>query len=200
MASTPDTVVTEQRKAPFKWRKWNNILHRDIGYTLFTLTFIYAMSGVAVNHTHEWNPNYVVTHETIPVGPIDRAAFDDRAAVEAMLGSAGLPTDYRTTFNKSPEVVRVFLEEGTVDVNVKAGTAEVELVQRRPVLHALNFLHLNHPKRLWTWVADAYAILLAFVALTGLFVRKGAKGLGGRGKWFVGAGLAVPVFFLILYL
>lgn len=197
MASTPKPPKS---RSPFKWRKWNNILHRDIGYTIFTLTFIYAMSGVAVNHTHEWNPNYVVTHDTVPFGPVEPEDLSDRATVEALLAGAGLPSEFRTTFQKSPGVVRIFLEEGTVDVNLEANTAEVELVRRRTVLHALNFLHLNHPKRLWTWVADAYAILLAFVAFTGLFVRKGKVGLGGRGKWFVAAGMAVPVVFLVLYL
>lgn len=194
------SAAPARKKAPFKWRRWNNILHRDIGYTIFTLTFIYAMSGVAVNHTHQWNPNYVVTHDTVDVGPIDRGALGEREAVEALLGRAGLPTEHRTTFKKGPDTLRIFLEEGTVDVNLASGTAEVELIQRRPFFHTLNFLHLNHPKKLWTWVADAYAIMLAFVALTGLFMRKGSKGLAGRGKWFVAAGLAVPVLFLFLYL
>jgi hypothetical protein len=31
-----------------------------------------------------------------------------------------------------------------------------------------------------------------------MFVLKGKKGLAGRGKWFVLAGLAVPVAFLIV--
>lgn len=199
MASS-ETTTRVDKSTPFRWRKWNKILHRDIGYAIFTLTFIYAMSGVAVNHTHQWNPNYVVTHETVRVGPIDRDALGEPETIEAMLRHAQLPTDYRTTFRKAPNTLRIFLEDGTVDIDLNAGTAEVELVQRRPFLHPLNFLHLNHPKKLWTWVADAYAILLAFVALTGLFMQKGTNGLAGRGKWFVAAGLAVPVLFLFLYL
>ena len=42
----------------FKWRRWNNVLHRDLGYFCVALTVIYAISGVAVNHIHHWNPNY----------------------------------------------------------------------------------------------------------------------------------------------
>ena len=49
-------------RKPFRWRRWNNVLHRDLGYLVFALTFLYAVSGVAVNHTHQWNPNNVVTH------------------------------------------------------------------------------------------------------------------------------------------
>ena len=46
--------------------------------------------------------------------------------------------------------------------------------------------------------ADAYAILLLLLAVTGMFVLKGKKGLSGRGKWFVVAGLVLPVVFLIV--
>lgn len=194
--SAPKSV----KKDPFRWRRWNTSLHRDIGYTIFALTFIYALSGVAVNHTHQWNPNYIVTNKTVSVGLVSVETFQDREAVEALLRGAQLPSEYRTTIRKGSNTVRIFLEEGTVDVDLATGDAEVELVQQRPLFHALNFLHLNHAKKLWTWVADAYAIMLALVALTGLFMRKGSKGLAGRGKWFVFAGLAVPAFFLFLYM
>ena len=189
-----------RRKRPFQWRRWNNVLHRDIGYSIFVLTFVYAISGVAVNHSHQWNPNYVVTHRMVQLGPVQAEALQDRQVVEGLLAGAGLPSDHRTTFRTDPQTVRIFLEEGTVDVDLATGEARVELVRNRRLLYELNFLHLNTPKQLWTWVADLYAILLAFVALTGLFVRKGDKGLFGRGKWFVALGLAVPVVALIVYL
>ncbi len=31
-----------------KWRKWNSIIHRDLGYFLVGLTVIYAISGLFV--------------------------------------------------------------------------------------------------------------------------------------------------------
>jgi hypothetical protein len=42
-------------------------------------------------------------------------------------------------------------------------------------------MHLNHPKKLWTWMADIYAAVLIILAVTGLFVLKGKKGITGRG-------------------
>ncbi|MBP6630162.1 MAG: PepSY-associated TM helix domain-containing protein, partial [Kofleriaceae bacterium] len=48
-------------------------------------------------------------------------------------------------------------------------------------------------KGAWTYVADVFALALMVLAVTGLFMNKGARGLGGRGKWFVAGGLAVPV-------
>ena len=53
-----------------KWRKWIRILHRDIGYLATGLTVIYAISGVAVNHVDEWNPNYSIERSTIKLDSI----------------------------------------------------------------------------------------------------------------------------------
>ncbi len=40
--------------------KLNRITHRDIGYLIAGLTIIYAVSGIALNHKHDWNPNYII--------------------------------------------------------------------------------------------------------------------------------------------
>lgn len=46
--------------------------------------------------------------------------------------------------------------------------------------------------------ADIYAVVLLILAVTGLFVLKGKKGITGRGAWLTGAGILVPVIFLSL--
>jgi hypothetical protein len=51
----------------------------------------------------------------------------------------------------------------------------------------------------WTLVADAFAICMLGLAVTGLFMLKGPVGLGGRGKWLVLAGLIVPLVFIVYY-
>ena len=68
----------------------------------------------------------------------------------------------------------------------------------RPGLREMNFLHLNHPKKAWTWVADLYAVALAFLAISGLFMIR--KKILRRGLVLTGAGIAFPMFFLWLYL
>ena len=37
-------------RARFRWRPWIRAIHRDVGYFSVGLTFIYALSGLAVNH------------------------------------------------------------------------------------------------------------------------------------------------------
>lgn len=182
------------------WRRWNNAIHRDLGYLCAGLTLVYVVSGVAVNHMADWNPNYRIERGVRQIPPVAAPAPGDRAAVSAILESLDLPTRFRTTFRTDSATLRIFLEDGVVDVELATGRATVELVQHRVVLYAANALHLNSPKKLWTWVADLYAVSLGLLAITGLFVLKGNKGITGRGAWLTAIGVAVPVFFLWLYL
>jgi hypothetical protein len=80
------------------------------------------------------------------------------------------------------------------------GEGLFESVRRRPVFFEVNFLHYNTPKKLWTWYADIFAGALIVLALSGLFILKGSKGITRRGAWLTSIGLIIPAIFLILYL
>jgi len=179
----------------FKWRRWNNILHRDVGYFCVALTVIYAISGVAVNHIQDWNPNYKIerVEETFEPFPVSDRATMVAHSIEVL----GLPSP-KESFRPAPETVQLFYDGWSVEVHALEGSAIVERPRDRFLLRDANYLHLNHARGLWTWFADAYAILLLLLAVTGIFVLKGKKGFSGRGKWFVAAGLVLPVLFLVV--
>ena len=40
--------------------KLNKVLHRDLGYLFVGMIIVYALSGIAINHRKDWNPNYVI--------------------------------------------------------------------------------------------------------------------------------------------
>ena len=183
-----------------KWRKWNNIVHRDLGYLCAGLTVIYVICGVAVNHIADWNPSFDVDRREVRVAGVTPGELATPDGVRSVLERVGVSTEYRTTFPTDSATMRIFLEDGVIDVNHHAGRATVELVRPRPILRQANFLHLNHAKRLWTWLADLYAVALGLLAVTGLFVLKGKKGITGRGAWLTGAGVVLPLVFLWLYL
>lgn len=63
-------------------------------------------------------------------------------------------------------------------------------------IRAANWLHLNRGKKAWIWFADGYAIVLLFLATSGIFMISGKKGLFGRGAVLVGLGVAIPILFL----
>lgn len=178
------------------WRKINNVLHRDIGYFCVALTVIYAISGIAVNHVHHWNPNYKIVRSVETFDPLPVTDRETMAA--ALIENLKLPGAPKSSFRSAPHEIELFYDGWSVKADVLKGEALVERPRDRFFLRDANFLHLNHPKGLWTWFADIYAVLLLLLAITGMFVLKGQKGLSGRGKWFVLAGLVVPVVFLVV--
>lgn len=193
----PGSPAPPAARRPFSLRRLTIATHRDIGYLVAGLTVIYAVSGVAVNHVDDWNPNYSIVREQRDVPPL--SADTPRDAVVAHLArSLSLPEAPKNAFRPAPGRIQVFYEGLTVDADYVAGKATLEGVRERPVLRDANFLHLNHPKGVWTYIADAYAVLLAVLAVTGLFILKGRKGFGGRGKWLFAAGLAVPLLALLV--
>jgi len=181
------------------WRWWFHVIHRDLGYLCVGLVVIYAISGIAVNHVQDWNPSYAVEHVRDNIGPIAESDAGDDATAHTVLERLRLPPDYRTLFKPGPNQLRIFRDNHTIDVNLETGAVVQELVAERPFLHEANYLHLNHPKRAWTWIADAFAVALILLAVTGLFLIKGKKGIKGRGAWLTAAGIVLPLIFLLLY-
>jgi len=99
----------------------------------------------------------------------------------------------RNAFRPDPDTLQLFYDGRTYLIDVPTGQVIVEQTRTRPVLFELNQMHVNARKGVWTVLADLYALVLIGMALTGLFIVKGRYGLGGRGKWLVGTGVALPL-------
>jgi hypothetical protein len=180
-----------------KWRGLFRLVHRDLGYLSVALTLAYGLSGLAVNHLDDWNPNYRFATRRLDLGPQPEGTpAEHEARVVAALGLDRARV--RGHVQDSATAFRVFLRDGEeVSLDLTTGRGEHKTLARRPVLFQVNALHLNNLKGAWTYVADAFALGLMLLALTGMTMMKGRQGLAGRGKWFVGAGLLVPVGFIV---
>lgn len=180
------------------WRKLNNVLHRDLGYLAAGLTLVYAVSGVALNHRHHWNPSWKVRVEERTFAPVPVSDRETMAA--ALVERLALPGPPKSSFRSAPHLVELFYEGWSVKADANAGRATIERPRGRFALREMNFLHLNEPKGLWTWAADLYAAVLGLLAITGLFVLKGKNGFAGRGRWLAGIGVALPLLALFFLL
>ena len=180
----------------FRIRPWLRALHRDIGYLLVGLTFIYALSGLAVNHIADWDPNFENYERTVPLeGPLTGTDAQVAATALHALEIAEEPDDI---FRIDEHTVDIYFENRTVHVNTSIGTATEEGQEPRFLLRVSNWLHLNRGKKAWTYIADGYAILLLFLATSGIFMLPGKRGIRGRGAFFVLLGIAVPVAYVTL--
>jgi len=182
-----------------KIRNLIRILHRDIGYIAFGLTVIYSISGIAVNHVSDWNPNYIITKDTLTVPSSMDSTFSSEFIVDKLIGSYSIKDSIKSYFRSSPSTIDIFFDKKTLTANFKNNIVILETVESRTLFRESNFLHLNNPKKIWTWVADIFAISLIILAGTGLFMIKGKKGLKGRGKWLTLLGIVIPMVFLFLY-
>ncbi|MFZ4622078.1 MAG: PepSY-associated TM helix domain-containing protein [Bacteroidota bacterium] len=179
------------------WRRWNVVLHRDIGYFVVALVIVYGVSGLAVNHIADWNPNFVREKEFRSIPPILSEVKD--TIVAQSLAALNITEEPDNVFRPDPETVQLFFPGKTYSVDLPTGNVMIESVNRRPVLFEMNQLHLNAPKGLWTYIADVFAVSLIFMGISGLFILKGKSGLGGRGKWFVLAGTALPLGYWVWF-
>ena len=176
-------------------RGWLRATHRDLGYLAVGLTLVYAFSGLAVNHIKDWDPNFVEHTAVHALGPLQG---DDDAIARAVVERLGIPGKPRDVYRESPVLMDITLDKRTLHVNPTTGHVVDEGQKPRFLLRIANWLHLNRGKKAWTYFADAYAVGLVVLAMTGLFMIPGRKGLIGRGAVFVAIGIAIPVAYVTL--
>ena len=63
-----------------RWRHLFRVVHRDIGYVAVALTLAYGLSGIAVNHIDDWNPNYSYAERSIDIGALPAGSLADKEA------------------------------------------------------------------------------------------------------------------------
>lgn len=181
-------------------RKWSRILHRDIGYFFIGTSLIYGISGIALNHLKDWNPNYSVEQvqfqTEIPMGKSD--AIKDN--IQTLLEKIAPRETYKQHYYPQKDLIKIFLNGGSsVVVNTETGKGQAEFLNKRRVFYESNYLHYN-PNRWWKWFSDIFAGALILFAITSLFMVRGNRGIRGTGGIYTVLGIVVPLLFLFFLL
>jgi hypothetical protein len=185
------------RKFNLALYKLNRALHRDIGYLTVGFTLIFSISGIAVNHIQDWNANYNITKVVSAIPPIDTQSEEEM--VQHVLKYISSSAPIKSSFRPNANELTIFFDGNTLSYDTRTGVVVEERIRERALLFDMNYLHLNHAKRLWTWVSDIFAVFLIFLSLSGLFILKGKQGIKRRGAVLTMIGVAVPALFLLLY-
>jgi uncharacterized protein len=165
-------------------------LHRDLGYLAVGLTLVYAISGLAVNHIADWDPNFTRSERVVELGgPVD---------APRVLAALAIRETPREVYRAGPAQLEIAFDKRNLHVNTRTGRVVDERESPRFFLRAANFLHLNRGKKAWRWFADGYAAGLLLLSLTGIFMLPGKRGIRGRGALFVAAGVAMPLLYLAI--
>ncbi|HSN49600.1 MAG TPA: PepSY-associated TM helix domain-containing protein [Bacteroidales bacterium] len=182
-------------------RRWNNALHRDIGYLSVGMTIIYALSGIILNHFKSGDfvhPDYSRSYKEFKA-PLPSAGVVDKTYVLSVLKTQGEESGYKS-FVAGNAYVNIFLTHGTVYVDLNTGAASMEKKTPRYVIREFNLLHYNNIKKFFTWFSDLYAAGLIILAITGLFILRGRNGIIGRGAWLTAVGIVIPAIIILFYL
>ena len=196
MAETTGPLERATQRLRKRWRAWLRALHRDAGYLAVGLTVVYAVSGIAINHIDDWNPNFKTVSRTHKLaGPIPA---DEQAATAYVLAELGIEETPREAYKVADTPLEISLDNRSLIVETDTGTVFDEAEEPRFLLRVSNWLHYNRGKAAWTYIADGYAAFLLFLALSGMFMLRGRQGLIGRGAVLVLAGAAVPILYVTL--
>lgn len=173
------------------------LLHRDFGFFFSGLILVYCVSGLALNHVDDWNPDFVIQRIKIEIP--DKYTKGDLSQAEVVeLSRMVGETDYKLYDSPSPRQLKIYYDNASLLIDLPRRTGIYEKITRRPVFYQTNILHRNNLKG-WKWASDFLAVMLIVINLTGLLILKGDKGLSGRGKWLVLAGMVPPLGAWILY-
>jgi hypothetical protein len=178
-------------------RRLNIELHRDVGYFFSALIIAYCISGLALNHIDEWNPDFIIEKQTVKFTD----SYTSKEVTTDVINQFGklVQEDHFKVYDfPTPDQVKIYYDDASLHVNLTTKEGVYEKVARRPLFYQANVLHRNSLKG-WKWAADVFAIMLIFINVTGLFVLKGKHGITGRGKWLVAAGFLPPIIALILH-
>ena len=179
-------------------RKWSRILHRDFGFFFIGATIIYGLSGIALNHMQDWNPNYNVEIEEFTTEIDLNKSADVKENIFKLLDKIDNRKNYKKHYYPQSDFIKIFLSGGSsVIVDIETGEGTAEYLRKRQVFYQVNYLHYN-PNVWWTWFSDIFAGVMILLAITSLFMIKGKKGISGRGGWLTAAGIIIPIIFLLM--
>lgn len=181
-------------------RRWCRVIHRDLSFFFAGVILIYAVSGIVMNHKNSINPHYTVTLTEYKIAEdlSDKSRVSEETIL-ALLKPLGEEKNFTKYYYPKPDRIKVFLKGGSsLVVNTESGDAVYESVKRRPLISSMVQIHYN-PGRWWTWFADAFAVSLIIITLSGMVMNGGSKGLWGRGGIELIAGILVPIIFLACF-
>ncbi|MGL1956313.1 MAG: PepSY-associated TM helix domain-containing protein [Colwellia sp.] len=180
------------------WFRLNRELHRDLGYLCIGLTIVFAISGIALNHIDDWNPNYIVNR--FEKALLSSQVQNEKLLNQRLLARFRISEPVKASYWEAPKIYKVFFKGGsslTADFNRQRGV--YEKVSPRAVFKQFNQLHLNKSSKGWIIFSDIYAGLLLFLALSSLFMVKGKYSPWRKKRgWLLLVGGLIPAIFIFI--
>jgi Uncharacterized protein conserved in bacteria len=168
------------------------VIHRDLGFLVVGITLVYGISGIIMNHLGKQDPAYKSIQKSFSL-----SSGLDRESLTAEWEKQGDLSAIKRITNPDGTRFVLLLDGGQAVYQINDGAVSYEVYKRKPFVYWINRLHYNKANS-WTFIADFFACSLIFLAISGLFMVKGKRGLSGTGKWWLVLGLLIPLVFVLL--
>jgi hypothetical protein len=175
-----------------KITRWLRVIHRDLGFLVVGLTLVYGISGILLNHLKEKDPAFRTEERSVQLSPL----LTQKELTTAWNNNQDLPL-LKKILPIDENHSRLMLEGGIGVYNSANGQVDYETHTKRFFIYWINRLHYSKVKG-WSPVADIFAVSLLFLAISGLFIVKGKRGLAGTGKWYLLAGVLIPIVYILI--
>lgn len=190
-------IMTFYNKSTFRKQVKKIIIewHRDIGYFLSGLIIIYSISGIALNHIDDFNPDFVIKRDTVKLAiPITKIQEKDIQYFSKLVGEKKIKIWDQPT----PNQLKIYYDNASLHIYMDEKTGIYEKLHKRIPIYHTNLIHRNSIKG-WKWVSDIFGILLIVLTITGMFILKGKYGFSKRGKWLVLMGFIPPILGILYF-
>ncbi|MDR0686429.1 MAG: PepSY-associated TM helix domain-containing protein [Dysgonamonadaceae bacterium] len=172
--------------------RWLRVIHRDLGFLVVGMSVVYGISGIYLNHLDGKDPAYRTEVGFVQLPP----GLSGEKLSEVWKSDPRLPS-LKKVIRIDESHFRLMLEGGVGVYSSLDGHTDYEKHTKRAFVYWINRLHYNKIKD-WSPVADFFAVSLLFLAVSGIFLVKGRRGITGSGKWFLLAGLLIPLLYILL--
>ena len=112
------------------WRKLNRVLHRDFGYFFTATTIIYALSGIALNHMNDWNPNYIINSQDIKLAEVPQQDQINEEWVLDLVDRYDDRNNFKKFYFPKENRLRIFLHGGSILIDLELGLGFIETIRR----------------------------------------------------------------------
>lgn len=191
----------------------NNLLrslHRDLGYFFIGVTLIYSITGFILSARGLGWFKEEYSFKTILERNVAIENFKENLVYEAEKGK--LAYIYTTETQKALKIhinrlsfikkednrlYFAYAQNLKIIYNVLDGKTDIYYKAYPPYIEILIRSHLSTNDNVWYYLAMVYSIILAFFALSGIFIVKGKYGFKKRGVYLTLIG--VLTIFMFIY-
>ena len=171
--------------------KW----HRRLGFLITGMLLVFAVSGIALNHQSHWDPYYAISKSREVVEGL-RPSMSEDELDQYLRKRYGVKEDFESSLWESSLNVKMSYTNGiSYMVDLQDNSIVTEVTRKRLGIYNLIHLHLNGIKGLWIFAADAFAVGLIVLSLSGVYLVKGRY---TRYEFILlTAGILIPVLFYL---